>query len=59
MLYLIMNHVDDPDQGFWHRSKVHSPEIRNKLTIIMAIIVYSVHLINFDDELKPKVLQQW
>ena len=59
MLHLIMNHVDDPDQGFGHRSKVHSPEIRNKLTIIMAIIVYSVHLINFDDELKPKVLQQW
>ena len=35
------------------------PKIPLKLTIIMAIIVYSVHLINFDDELKPKVLQQW
>ena len=55
-----MNQIIDPIRYLsTARIQVHTPVIREKLTIIMAIIVYSVHLINFDDELKPKVLQQW
>ena len=56
----IMNQIMSPIRDLrTARIQVHSPVILHKLTIIMAIIVYSVHLINFDDELKPKVLQQW